>query len=297
MKMKLNENHLQNIGHQLEIRHKYFLSRQNVFHRIFHEFIENINFIFELQIDRHFYRVYKAKKWINKCLQNYLELVKQLVNVKKARDDFTRIQTDVEADKDILLEKMKSIQKKLTELRNSYIHTKTKKGPVSTFHSDISLALANYERCNNLYILYNDILSIIDKTIVETERIEKLSSLCGVINNSSFIRETLVTNESFEDTLFELLGYVAKCDKTKDYITGQLSLAKSENVDMALQMGTTPENIYLKNVVDCFMESGDFAVLDSKSCRELTKHNMPTTARNYSKEKHAEKCNPLECPV
>jgi hypothetical protein len=241
--------------------------------------------------------VFKAKTWINKCLQNYLELIKQLVNVKKARDDFTRIQTDVEADKDILLEKMKFIQNKLTELRNRYIHTKTKKEPTSTFHSDISLALANYERCNNLYILYNDMLSIIDKTIVETERIEKLSSLCGVINNSSFIRETLVTNESFEDTLFELLGYVAKCDKTKDYITGQLSLAKSENVDMALQMGTSPENIYLNNVVDCFMESGDFAVLDNKSCSQFTKHDKPTTGRNYMTETNAEKCNPLECPV
>lgn len=270
---KVKASDLQNIGHQLEMRDSLVISRSHVLQRTAYKMSQAIKFVFGLHTDKQFDRIYRAKKWINSCLHNYLQILKQLINIKKAREDFVRIQTDVQADKEMLTEKMKHTQLHLVELRNFYMQCKSKKEPTSTCYSDICLAISGYERCNDLYSLYNDILTLIDKTVVETERTEKLSNLCGVINSSSFFAEPMITNESFEETLFELLGYVAKCDRTKDYITSQLSIAKSANVDTALHTGIATENIQFRNAVEMFVEKGDFSHLDKKN-----RHDLPDTS-------------------
>lgn len=260
----MNESELCSIGQQLEMRDALFISRSSLMIRLVHQVADAVHFIFGFPLDSNFKRVYRAKKWINSCLQNYAQLLKQLVNIRKARDDFTRMRTDVLQDKDNLATKMKEIHKALVEMRSIYLSLQSEKLPTTTFQSDITLVVSDYERYSSLYSLYNDILSLINKTLVETERIEKLANLCGAINNSSFFSEPVMANDSLEDTLFELLGYVARCDRTKDYITSQLSIAKSTNVDDAIKMGTTSESLHLQNVVEGFVESGDISILDAR---------------------------------
>ena len=272
---EMNERDLFDIGQQLEMRDKLVVSRSSLTRRMIEMFASWVNFVFGIPIDSDFANIYRAKKWINACLQNYLKLLKQLDNIRKARDDFSRMKADVEQDKDNLNTRMKKIHETLVELRQFYLSQQSDRSPTTTLHSDISLALADYERYNNLYCLYNDILALTQKTLVETERIEKLANLCGVINNSSFFSEPDMGSDSFENTLYDLLGYVARCDKTKDYITSQLTLAKSSNVDDAMKMGTTTESLQLHNRVDRFVDTGDVSLLDSR--QHLTRR--PTVAK------------------
>jgi hypothetical protein len=272
---EMNERDLFDIGQQLEMRDKLVVSRSSLTRRMIEMFASWVNFVFGIPIDSDFANIYRAKKWINACLQNYLKLLKQLDNIRKARDDFTRMKADVEQDKDNLNTRMKKIHETLVELRQFYLSQQSDRSPTTTLHSDISLALADYERYNNLYCLYNDILALTQKTLVETERIEKLANLCGVINNSSFFSEPDMGSDSFENTLYDLLGYVARCDKTKDYITSQLTLAKSSNVDDAMKMGTTTESLQLHNRVERFVDTGDVSLLDSR--QHLTRR--PTVAK------------------
>ena len=271
---EMNERDLFDIGQQLEMRDKLVLSRSSLTRRMIEMFASWVNFVFGFPIDTDFANIYRAKKWINACLHNYLKLLKQLDNIRKAREDFTRMKADVEQDKDNLNTRMKKIHDTLVELRHFYLSQQSDRSPTTTLHSDISLALADYARYNNLYCLYNDILALTQKTLVETERIEKLANLCGVINNSSFFSEPDMGSDSFENTLYDLLGYVARCDKTKDYITSQLTLAKSSNVDDAMKMGTTTESLQLNNLFERFVDTGDVSLLDSR--QHLTRRHTVT---------------------
>ena len=260
----MNESDLESIGQQLEMRDKLFHSRSSFMRRCIEKCADSVDFVFGVPIDTNFKRVFRAKKWINTCLQNYVQLLKQLVNIRKARDDFKSMQMDIVQDKANLSKQMEEIHTKLIDLRQLYLADKTDNSPMSTVYSDIFLLVSDYDRNKNLYTLYNDILALVHKTLVETERIEKLANLCGVINSSSFFSEPVMANASFEDTLYEFLGYVARCDRTKDYITSQLTLAKATNVDDAMKMGMRADTMHLQNLVEKFVETGHVSNSDSR---------------------------------
>ena len=260
----MNESDLESIGQQLEMRDKLFHSRSSFMRRCIEKCADSVDFVFGVPIDTNFKRVFRAKKWINTCLQNYVQLLKQLVNIRKARDDFKSMQMDIVQDKANLSQQMEEIHTKLIDLRQLYLADKTDNSPMSTVYSDIFLLVSDYDRNKNLYTLYNDILALVHKTLVETERIEKLANLCGVINSSSFFSEPVMANASFEDTLYEFLGYVARCDRTKDYITSQLTLAKATNVDDAMKMGMRADTMHLQNLVEKFVETGHVSNSDSR---------------------------------
>lgn len=260
----MNESDLDSIGQQLEMRDQLFHSRSSFLRRCIEKCADSVNFVFGIPIDAKFNRVFRAKKWINTCLQNYVQLLKQLVNIRKARDDFSSMQVDIVQDKATLSQQMEEMHTKLIDLRHLYLEEQETNSPLSTVYSDIFLLVSDYDRNKKLYTLYNDILALIHKTLVETERIEKLANLCGVINSSSFFSEPVMANASFEDTLYEFLGYVARCDRTKDYITSQLTLAKASNVDDAMKMGMRADTMHLQNLVEKFVETGTVPHLDSR---------------------------------
>lgn len=260
----MNDSDLESIGHQLEMRDRLFLSRSSFLKRCIQKCADSVDFVFGITVNTKLMRIFKAKKWINTCLQNYLQLLKQLVNIRKARDDFKSMQMDVVQDKGNLSQQMEEIHTKLVDLRQIYLSQATDNSPMSTIYSDIFLLVSDYDRYKNLYTLYNDILALIHKTLVETERIEKLANLCGVINSSSFFSEPVMANASFEDTLYEFLGYVARCDRTKDYITSQLTLAKATNVDDAMKSGIRADTMHLQNLVEKFVETGNVSHVDSR---------------------------------
>ena len=253
----MNDSDLESIGHQLEMNDRLILSRSSFLKRFIQKCADSVDFVFGVPVHSKFTTMFRAKKWINTCLQNYVQLLKQLVNIRKARDDFKSMQMDVVQDKANLSQQMEDIHTKLVNLRQIYLFEPTDNSHKSTIYSDIFLLVSEYDRYKNLYTLYNDILALIHKTLVETERIEKLANLCGVINSSSFFSEPVMANASFEDTLYEFLGYVARCDRTKDYITSQLTLAKATNVDDAMKSGIRADTMHLQNLVEKFVETGN----------------------------------------
>lgn len=280
----MNDIDLENIGQQLEMRDKLFLSRSSFMRRCIEWFAHSVDFIFGIPSNPKFRREFRAKKWINNCLQNYVQLLKQLVNIRKARDDFTNMQMDVVEDKASLSQQMDEIHTKLVDLRQLYLAQQTDNSHVSTLYSDMFLLVSDYDRNKNLYTLYNDILGLIHKTLVETERIEKLANLCGIINSSSFFSEPVMANASFEDTLYEFLGYVARCDRTKDYITTQLSLAKATNVDDAMKIGMRTDTMHLQNLVEKFVETGHVSHVDARQKLVATPQTVVDVEEIQTKE-------------
>ena len=283
----MNESDLESIGQQLEMRDKLFRSRSSLMRRCIEKCADSVNFVFGIPIDAKFKRVFRAKKWINTCLQNYVQLLKQLVNIRKARDDFKSMQMDIVQDKASLSQQMEEIHTKLIDLRQLYLAEQTDN--MSTVYSDIFLLVSDYDRNKSLYTLYNDILALVHKTLVETERIEKLANLCGVINSSSFFSEPVMANASFEDTLYEFLGYVARCDRTKDYITSQLTLAKATNVDDAMKMGMRADTMHLQNLVEKFVETGHVSQLDTRPT--LVVHPQIRSETEEGKTANAQLCH------
>ena len=280
---------LESIGQQLEMRDKLFLSRSSLLRRCVEQFANTVDFVFGVPINIKFMRCFRAKKWINTCLENYAQLLKQLVNIRKARDDFKNMQIDLVQDKANLANQMEEIHTQLVDLRQLYLAEQTDNSHVSTAYSDIFLLVSDYDRNKNLYTLYNDILALIHKTLVETERIEKLANLCGVINSSSFFSEPVMANSSFEDTLYEFLGYVARCDRTKDYITSQLTLAKATNVDDAMKMGMRTDTMHLQNLVEKFVETGHVSHLDATR-QKLVVPQETRLDKQEKKETEAQLC-------
>ena len=61
---------------------------------------------------------------------------------------------------------------------------------------------------------------------------------------------------NFESTLYKLLGQVAECDRTKEYINSQLSIAKNSNLDVALSIGDDINKDHSHKAAENFLSSG-----------------------------------------
>ena len=196
----------------------------------------------------------RKQDWINECLRKQIEMLQQLAYLQKARLDFTKMQENILNDRKLLITDMECILTELQEKRQEFHHAHSKNSPLEIIKSDIMLLLCNYERHKNLYILHNDILNLIDRTLTDTNVTQKIACLCGTVSRSDMLGQTRCNG--FEDTMYQLIGHIAKCDETKSYINSQLSLAKSKNIDAALRIGPHVENHYMNSTVSQFLETG-----------------------------------------
>ena len=197
----------------------------------------------------------KKQEWINECLRKQLQMLQQLAYLQKARLDFTKMQDNVLHDRKLLAGDMQCILNELHEKRNEFQEAKSNNNPVEIIKSDTVLLLCNYERHKNLYMLHNDILNLIDRTLTDTNVTQKIACLCGTVSRSDILGHTRYSG--FEDTMYQLIGHIAQCDETKSYITSQLSLAKSKNIDTALRIGPHVENHYINSSISEFLETGN----------------------------------------
>lgn len=223
------------------------------------------------------YHKLQALKWIRTYLTHCLSLVQQIANLRHARTEFERMKVDLMHDRSLLKEDMESTKSQLGALHCDY-HKNTQMGePTYTLASDANLLLGDFQRYRDLYRLYNDIINLVSKTLVDTNRIEKLAFLCGTVRKSDvFVSDGY---KCFEETLYQLLGQVAECDKTKEYINGQLSIAKNSNLDAALSAGIQTERDNDERIMENFLNSG-------KICLEpvglLTREELPTNLKTNS---------------
>ena len=195
-----------------------------------------------------------ALKWVRTYLTHCLRLVQQIANLRHARTDFQRIKSDMLQDRSNLKTDIESTKVQLYEIYEEFKKLKPNYNPTSTISSDVSLLLGDLKRQQELYLLYNDILSLINKTLADTNRIEKLAFLCGTVRKSDIFISEAYTN--FESTLYKLLGQVAECDRTKEYINSQLSIAKNSNLDVALSVGDEISKDQSHQVAKNFLSSG-----------------------------------------
>lgn len=203
------------------------------------------------------YSVMKAHSWVNSCVRRHVQLLKQLACLKEERREFTHLNSLIQKDKDLLEIKIKDTERSLYEKRDKMRNSNRYTGQesVGILESDIRLLLSTYERYNKNYVLYNNILDIIHKTLADTDITEKLAYLCGTVNRA----DAFQTNNfrSFEETMHKLLNDIANCDKTKQHINTQLTLARSEDLDMAINVGMEADAARGMSQYENFLQSGE----------------------------------------
>jgi hypothetical protein len=200
------------------------------------------------------YHKLEALKWIRTYLTHCLSLVQQIANLRHARTEFERMKADLMQDRSLLKEEMDTTKSQLCTLHCEFQKCSQVGEPTYTLASDANLLLGDFQRYRDLYRLYNDIINLISKTLVDTNRIEKLAFLCGTVRKSDVFAND--GYKCFEETLYQLLGQVAECDKTKEYINGQLSIAKNSNLDAAFSAGIQTERDNEERIVKEFLASG-----------------------------------------
>ena len=197
----------------------------------------------------------RKQEWANECLRKQIQMLQQIAYLQKARLDFTNMQDNVLNDRKILANDMDNILNELHEKRKEFNEAKSNNDPVEIIKSDTVLLLCNYERHKKLYMLHNDILNLIDRTLTDTNVTQKIACLCGTVSRSDMLGHTRYSG--FEDTMFQLIGHIAQCDQTKSYITSQLSLARSTNIDSALRIGPHVENHLINSSIQEFLKTGN----------------------------------------
>lgn len=206
------------------------------------------------------YHKLDALKWIYTYLTHCLRLVQQIANLRHARTEFERMKTDMMNSRSALKTDIENTMSSLQCLHLEFKECTLKGDPTYTISSDVGLLLDNFQRFQDLYSLYNDIINLINKTLADTNRTEKLAFLCGTVRKSDvFASEGY---KCFEQMLYQLLGQVAECDKTKEYISSQLSFAKALNLDSTISHECPTSNTA---VTQNFLKSG-------KICMEPIKH-------------------------
>lgn len=190
----------------------------------------------------------------NRFLEKQIKIFQQLGYLERARADFNEMLEKVLLDKEKIQEKMEDRRQKLEDKRTDYFEAKENNLPVETILSDTMLLLSNFERYKKLYILQNDILNLIDRTLTDTDVTQKIASLCGTVSRTEYLGSS--NYSGFEDTMYQLINHIAKCDETKSYITSQLSLATSNNIDTALRVGIHVEDTQAQSNVMQYLDSG-----------------------------------------
>lgn len=200
------------------------------------------------------YQRLEALRWVHAYLSHCMRLVQQIANLRHARTEFERMKTDMLHDRSRLKEDIDQIEIQLQDLRSQYSKSTECGNPTYTIASDVNLLLCDFQRFQDLYRLYNDMINLISKTLADTNRIEKLAFLCGTVRKSDVFASD--GYKCFEETLYGLLGQVAECDKTKEYINSQLSIAKNSNLDAALSYGVHLGREHNDNITQNFLASG-----------------------------------------
>lgn len=200
------------------------------------------------------YRKLDTLRWINTYLAHTLRLVQQIANLRHARTEFERMRTDLLQDRAALKKDMDATKRQLWKLHEEFRAASEKGEPTCTMLSDANLLMADYQRYRELYSLYNDIINLIGKTLADSSRIEKLAFLCGTVRKSDVFANN--GYKCFEETLYQLLGQVAECDRTKEYINSQLSVAKNSNLDAVFSYGFQPGREHDEKVAKAFLETG-----------------------------------------
>ena len=200
------------------------------------------------------YRKLDALKWIHTYLSHCLRLVQQIANLRHARTEFERMKTDLVQDRTLLKKDIEATESQLRRLHDDFRSSMERGEPTYTISSDANLLLGDFHRYSDLYNLYNDIINLIGKTLTDSSRIEKLAFLCGTVRKSD-----VFANEGykcFEETLYRLLGQVAECDRTKEYINSQLSVAKNTNLDAVLSFGIQAGRERNEGITEAFLRTG-----------------------------------------
>ena len=200
------------------------------------------------------YRKLDALRWIRTYLSHCLRLVQQIANLRHARTEFERMKTDLVQDRTVLGNELEATKSQLQTLHADYQAATESGDPTYTLSSDANLLLGDFRRYRDLYSLYNDIINLIGKTLADSSRIEKLAFLCGTVRKSDIFAND--GYKCFEDTLYKLLGQVAECDRTKEYINSQLSVAKNSNLDAVLSFGVQSSRDFNDNLTEVFLRSG-----------------------------------------
>lgn len=200
------------------------------------------------------YRKLDTLRWINAYLSHCLRLVQQIANLRHARTEFERMKADLLQDRAALKKDMEATMTQLGKLHEEFRAASGKGEPTCTMLSDANLLMGDYQRFRDLYALYNDIVNLIGKTLADSSRIEKLAFLCGTVRKSDVFAND--GYKCFEETLYQLLGQVAECDRTKDYINSQLSVAKNSNLDAVFSFGFQAGREHDEKVAQAFLETG-----------------------------------------
>ena len=202
------------------------------------------------------YTIMKAHAWVNGCVRRHVQLLQQLARLREERREFTHLNSLIKEDKELLELKIKETELSLYDKRDKIRDAGQRLGQESAgiLESDIRLLLSSHERYNKNYILYNNILDIIHKTLTDTDITEKLAYLCGTVNRSDAFQTSKF--RSFEETMHKLLNDIANCDRTKQHISTQLTMAKSEDLDLAMQVGLEVDAARCGSKYETFLQSG-----------------------------------------
>lgn len=220
------------------------------------------------------YQNNRSQKWINSQVKNKVQFLDHLVSLKQKRDGFSKTQDDIKIRKLALENEMGVIERTLFKYRDEYKEKRALQESVHRLKSEICLSLSQYERCNKSYSLFNNVLDVIHKTLSEISMTEQLANLCGTVRQAS---SNSCEYSSMEDTLHKLVKDIARYEQTKSQIEGQLSLAKSRNVDMALHIGSDIDVSKTQMLAETFLQSGEISLelpQDMSSSDRYSDHMM-----------------------
>lgn len=193
-------------------------------------------------------------KRINDFLRNYCCLLQNIIAIKKALSDLEIVARDVASEKQVLHKKIESTWSTLTKLRMTFLELKEMEKDTFMTKSDIQVKLAEYDRCKELYGLFNNIEHLVNRTLSETECIEIHAKYCNQFNSLNAFK--ISNSVKFDSTLQSVLGQMAQFDKTKEYINSQLSIARASNISTALTLGNQVDKATSANSLNRFLLSG-----------------------------------------
>ena len=188
---------------------------------------------------------------VNVSLRNYLILLTNMSNLKAAQSDLEIVANDTAFEKQNLSKHIETLWSKLMERRLVFLELTENHKDTFVTESDIQLLLAEYDRAKELYSLYNHIDHLVSKTLSETDRIEKMT-----FYRKQFDSLTSFHFDGIETTLETLLAQMVKFNKTKDYITSQLSLARAGDLGSAVTIGYQVEQQVLDEHLQKFLSGG-----------------------------------------
>ena len=210
-----------------------------------------------------FWDPYSCEAYINirslrdmkRQMRDHLNFLQYFISLNQKREDFSKTEEDVIRDKAMLQEEMDGYERTLLDLGEHYKEKRAMQENVFRLQSDIKLTLSKYERCNNCYSLFNNILDVIHKTLLSIDTTEKLKNLCGIVNNTHVFQSCGYS--SMGDTMHKLVKDIAACEDAKSHIESQLTLAKSKSIGVALHVGSDVDSTRTDILTDNFIRTGE----------------------------------------